>query len=371
MTAPDLEAAGEALMTDLTAAFGTLTADKAAAFFPGLPVDDQIVQNGVVNTLQLAQWLATFDTPLLLRPGQAETTVPPGGASATAIYSAIVNGARAVDATGAAGQQLTQRIFADKTLLDQVALEEPLGSEPPDWPLPNAPSWQTASTGQTQAQPDPYQVNASVWVRSVGNGVSAADDPVVIWSKAVGDAVQAGQPLGEVETAKVTTEFLSPVTGFLLQKFVPDGTVVKADEVIGIVGPKPPAPEVTVDYQYALVSLTRRVAGTPWWDDVLLSDTTWFIPGRAAGGLLPAPAAGTANALPYALLVVRNVVVNSPGLTPADAASVGPVRVSPTDGPAGSAGTLSWTGMQAIGVVANVLPPLPPKSDPTLPPTTP
>jgi hypothetical protein len=24
--------------------------------------------------------------------------------------------------------------------------------------------------------------------------------------------------------------------------------------------------------------------GTRWWDDVLLSDPTWFIPGRAVGG---------------------------------------------------------------------------------------
>jgi biotin carboxyl carrier protein len=370
MTAPDLEAAGEALMTDLTAAFGTLTADKAAAFFPGLPVDDQIVQNGVVNTLRLAQWLATFDTPLVLRPGQAETTVPPGGTSATAIYSAIVNGARAVDATGNAGQQLTQRILADKTLLQQVALEEPLGSEPPDWPLPAAPSWQTASTGQTQPQPD-LADPANTVVRLPSVGIADSDQPIITWGKAVGDAVQAGQPLGEVESSKVTAEITSPVTGFMLQLTVPDGAVVKEGDPIAIVGPKPVPPPVAVDYQYALVSLTRRVAGTPWWDDVLLSDTTWFIPGRAAGGLLPAPAAGTANALPYALLVVRDVVVSSPGLTPADAASVGPVRVSAADGPAGNAGTLSWTGMQAIGVVANVLPPLPPKNDPTLPPTAP
>ncbi len=370
MTTPNLEAAGEGLMTDLTAAFGTLTADKAAAFFPGVPVNDQIVQNGVVNTLQLAQWLATFDTTLVLRPGQVETTVPPGGTSATAIYSAIVNGARAVDATGAAGQQLAQRILADKTLLEQVSLEEPLGSEPPDWPLPNAPSWQTASTGQTHPQPD-LADPANTVVRLDTGRIAESDNAVITWGKAVGDAVQAGQPLGEVESSKVTEEIPSPVTGFMLQLTIPDGAVVKDNDPIAIVGPKPIPPPVAVDYQYALVSLTRRVTGTPWWDDVLLSDTTWFIPGRAGGGLLPTPAAGTANALPYALLVVRNVVVTSPGLTPADAARVGPVRVSAAGVPAGDAGTLSWTGMQAIGVVANILPPLPPKSDPALPPPAP
>src|SRR5258708_2368135 len=155
MTTPELEAAGQALMTDRTTAFGALTPDKAAAFFPGIPVDDQIVQNGAVNTLRLAQWLATFDTPLVLRPGQAGTTAPPGGASATAIYSAVVTGAQAVDASSLAGRQLTRRILTDKMLLEQVAPEEPLGAEPSDWPLPNAPSWHTASTAHTPARPDP------------------------------------------------------------------------------------------------------------------------------------------------------------------------------------------------------------------------
>jgi biotin carboxyl carrier protein len=367
MTTTELEAAGQALIADLTTAFGTLTPDKAVAFFPGVPVDDQIVQNGVVNTLRLAQWLATFDTPLVLRPGQAETTAPPGGASATAIYSAIVTGARAVDANSPAGQQLTQRIRTAKTLFDQVAPDEPLGSEPPDWPLPDAPSWRTVSTSPTQARPDPADpANTVVRLPSLG-GIPDGSSVIVTWSKKVGDSVQAGEALAWAETAKVEDEIPSPAAGTLLEITTPDGGIVKAGDPIAIIGPGPPAPAVIVGYQYALVSLTRRIAGTPWWDDVLLSDQTWFIPGRTVGGLLPAPTAGMVNALPYALLVVRNVVISSPSQPPPDVTRLGPVLVSNTGAAAGNAGPFGWVGLQAVGLVANVLPPLPPKDDPTPP----
>jgi hypothetical protein len=342
VTTPEIAAVIQALMADLTSAFGTLTPDKAAAFFPGVGVDDQIAASGTVNTLRLAQWLATFDTPLALRPGQAETTAPPGGASATAIYSAVVTRARPVDASSLAGQQLTRRIAADKTLLEQVALEEPLGCEPPDWPLPGASCWRTASTVHKPSKPDPADP-ANTTVRLPGG---QADDDFIIgtWAKAAGDPVESGEPLAEAEDAKVDFEIPSPASGTLLEIIVPAGTPVKKGDPIAIIGPGQPAPPVIVDYQYTVVSLTRRVTGTPWWDDVLLSDPAWYIPGRAAGGLLQAPPAGTANALPYALLLVRNVVVSG-----------------------GNAGGLGWAGMQAIGLVANVLPPLPPRDDPALP----
>jgi biotin carboxyl carrier protein len=303
---------------------------------------------------------------MVLRPGQAETTAPPGGASATAIYSAIVTGAQPVDPDSAAGRVLTRRILADRALLEQVSADEPVGSEPPDWPLPNAPSWLTASTAPAQARPDPADpANTVVRVPSVPDIPDGALVEVQIGK--VGDAVQAGQPMGELETAKVTADFPAPVTGVLLEITIPDDGMVHVGDPIAIVGPGPPAPVVTVAYEYALVSLTRRVAGTPWWDDLLLSDTTWFVTGRAAGGLLPAQAAGTANALPYALLVVQNVLISNPGQPPADVTNIGPVQVANSGASGGTAPSLGWAGLQAVGLIANVLPPLPPKDDPALP----
>lgn len=371
---PDLASAEQALVADLTAVFGTLTPDKAVAFFPGVPVDDQIVQKGVVNSLRLAQWLTTFDTTLVLRPGQVETTAPPGGESATALYSTVVTSAQPLDPTSLAGKQLTQRIATSRTLLDQVSPASPLGSEPTDWPLPDAPSWQTASTAHTtQSAPDPADpANTAVTMPNLASDGQPAPQAVLTrWLKAVGDPVQAGEVLLEASSAKSDAEIPSPATGTLLQITVPEGATVETGATVAVIGPGQPPPQAVVAYQYTLVPLTRIAAGTRWWDDILLSDPGWYVPGRAAGGLLPAPAAGTVNALPYALLIVRNVVVNSPNQPPDGTANLGPVLVSGGTATAGGTEPLGRSGMQAVGLVANPLPSLPPASDPALDSTAP
>ncbi|MFJ9692175.1 peptidoglycan-binding protein [Kitasatospora sp. NPDC101183] len=382
MTTPDLAAAEQALIADLTAIFGTLTAGKAVAFFPGLPVDDQIVQKGVVNTLRLAQWLTTFDTPMVLVPGQAQNTAPPGGQSATALYSTIIHSAAPLDPTSQAGRQVVQRLAADLTLVDQVSPAAPLGSDPTDWPLPGNASWQTASTAHTQAAPDLSDpANTTVTLPNLGSDDPSAPQEFTLtaWLKAVGDSVRAGDPLFEAETGKADTEVPSPATGTLLRIAVPEGATVRPGDTLGVIGPGQPPPQAVVAYQYTLVSLTRLASGTPWWDDILLTDPDWYVPGRAAGTLLPAPGGGAVNALPYALLVVRDVVVNSPGQPPSDTETLGPVLVSPDAGttptptptPAGAAPPLGRSGMQAVGLVANALPSLPPAGDPALTAATP
>ncbi|MFD9425625.1 MULTISPECIES: peptidoglycan-binding protein [unclassified Streptomyces] len=364
MTGRGFKEAGEALMADLTEAFGVLTPDKAAAFFPGLPVDDQIVQHGTVNQLRLGQWLATFDTPLVLRPGQTVKTVPPGGRSATALYSTIVTSAQVLDADSLAGKQLTKRILAGRALLEQVALDEPLGSEPSNWPLPTAPSWQTASSAPTRPRPDALDPDNTV-LRLPGLGDGDQEVTVTHWLRAVGESAEADEPLLEVSSAEGDTEIPCPASGTLLEITASEGSSVKQGDPLAVIGPQQAAPQVNVEYEYTLVSLTRLASGKPWWDDILLSDPNWFIPGRTAGGLLSSPPEGTACALPYALLLVRNVAVDSPVRPPADTENLGPVLVADTSG------TLGWSGMQAIGVLANVLPTIPPVGDPAVPAPTP
>lgn len=142
-------------MADLTTAFGALTPDKAAAFFPGVPVDDQIVQNGAVNTLRLEQWLATFDTRSCSYP-----------------------------------------------------------DKPPRQPRPaaRAPSWRTASTGHTRPQPDPANpANTVVRLPSLGD-VPDGSDVIITWTKKVGDSVRANESLAVRERAKAEAEIPSPVT---------------------------------------------------------------------------------------------------------------------------------------------------------------
>ncbi|WSF56121.1 hypothetical protein OG578_51520 [Streptomyces canus] len=115
----------------------------------------------------------------------------------------------------------------------------------------------------------------------------------------------------ETSSAEGDTEIPSPVSGILFEITASEDSSVMEGDTLAVIGRRWPPPQ-DVEYQFTLVSLTPRASGIPWCDDILLSDPNWFIPGRTAGGLLPWPAEGTANTLPYALLLVRNVVVDTP-----------------------------------------------------------
>lgn len=52
---------------------------------------------------------------------------------------------------------------------------------------------------------------ASVFLPNVGMGISEAT--IVKWLKAVGDPIEAGEIIAEIETAKSTVEVEAPVAG--------------------------------------------------------------------------------------------------------------------------------------------------------------
>ena len=54
---------------------------------------------------------------------------------------------------------------------------------------------------------------ASVYLPNVGMGISEAT--IVQWHKSVGDRVEAGEAIAEIETAKSTVEIEAPVAGML------------------------------------------------------------------------------------------------------------------------------------------------------------
>jgi pyruvate/2-oxoglutarate dehydrogenase complex dihydrolipoamide acyltransferase (E2) component len=54
---------------------------------------------------------------------------------------------------------------------------------------------------------------ASVYLPNVGMGISEAT--IVRWLKAVGDRVETGEPIAEIETAKSTVEVEAPASGTL------------------------------------------------------------------------------------------------------------------------------------------------------------
>jgi pyruvate dehydrogenase E2 component (dihydrolipoamide acetyltransferase) len=67
-------------------------------------------------------------------------------------------------------------------------------------------------------------------------GMAMEEGTLVRWLKRPGDAVQRGEPIAVIETDKVTMDLEADDAGTLLAVIHPDGTVVKATEVIAWIG---------------------------------------------------------------------------------------------------------------------------------------
>ncbi len=64
------------------------------------------------------------------------------------------------------------------------------------------------------------------------------DGSVTHWLKAVGDYVEAGEPLAEVEEAKVTGEVSASVAGYVLKILVQEGATAPVRSPICLIGTK-------------------------------------------------------------------------------------------------------------------------------------
>lgn len=73
-------------------------------------------------------------------------------------------------------------------------------------------------------------------------GESVTEGTVSNWLKAVGDTVEADEPLLEVATDKVDTEVPSPASGTLLEIRVAEGETVDVGTVLALIGSGAPAP---------------------------------------------------------------------------------------------------------------------------------
>jgi 2-oxoisovalerate dehydrogenase E2 component (dihydrolipoyl transacylase) len=67
-------------------------------------------------------------------------------------------------------------------------------------------------------------------------GESVDEGTITRWLKSPGDTVEEYEPLLEVNTDKVDSEIPSPYSGTLLEILVPEGTTVKAGEVLALIG---------------------------------------------------------------------------------------------------------------------------------------
>ena len=68
------------------------------------------------------------------------------------------------------------------------------------------------------------------------NGMDMTEGTLIRWLKQVGDPVEAGEPVMEIETDKVTMEAEAPASGTLLQCLYQEGDVVPVLEVMGYIG---------------------------------------------------------------------------------------------------------------------------------------
>ncbi|MFW6233973.1 MAG: dihydrolipoamide acetyltransferase family protein [Spirochaetota bacterium] len=73
-------------------------------------------------------------------------------------------------------------------------------------------------------------------------GMAMETGTVIQWFKSVGDYVESGEPLLEIETDKVSMEVEAEVSGYLLQKLREPGEVVPVIETIGYLGEKGETP---------------------------------------------------------------------------------------------------------------------------------
>lgn len=121
--------------------------------------------------------------------------------------------------------------------------------------------------------------------------------------------------------------------------------------------------ELSVSFEYCLVDIDR-----PWLSHTLLQTKGWYVPGYESGELSKGTAddnTGILPALPIAFIVVKDLKISgwnqSEQKHVEDSVALGPFSLldRKIDGT-----SLTWSGMQIIGWISQVMPLMPPMSDP-------
>ena len=66
-------------------------------------------------------------------------------------------------------------------------------------------------------------------------GMGLEEGTVIRWLKSVGDRVEQGEPLVEIETAKATQEVEAPASGTLSQILLREGETALVNTEIGVI----------------------------------------------------------------------------------------------------------------------------------------
>ena len=108
-------------------------------------------------------------------------------------------------------------------------------------PAPEPPAAPAAPAAEPAPAAAPSAAG-STEVRLPQLGESVTEGTISRWLKAVGDQVEADEPLVEVSTDKVDTEIPAPVSGVLLQIMVAEDGVAPVGAVLGLIGAADAAP---------------------------------------------------------------------------------------------------------------------------------
>ena len=146
----------------------------------------------------------------------------------------------------ASGVLLEIRVPEDETVevgtvLAIIGDPSEAGSAPaPATPAPQAapepPAPAPAAEAPAPAAPQAGGSAEGTEVKMPALGESVTEGTVSSWLKAVGDTVEADEPLLEVATDKVDTEVPSPASGVLLEIRVPEDETVEVGTVLAIIG---------------------------------------------------------------------------------------------------------------------------------------
>ena len=120
----------------------------------------------------------------------------------------------------------------------------PVAAEPTPAPVAAEPTPAPAAPAATPAHSDD---TAGTEVTMPALGESVTEGTVSSWYKAVGDTIEADEPLVSVATDKVDTDVPSPVSGVVIKLLVPEDETVDVGTPIAIIGapgaaPAAPAP---------------------------------------------------------------------------------------------------------------------------------
>jgi len=127
---------------------------------------------------------------------------------------------------------------------------------------------------------------------------------------------------------------------------------------------------LSLNLSYLIVSLSR----TPWWNDFLLFLDNWYIPSMRRATLVAESDAQRIFGIPIALILTCDVKIQATWSAADRAAASSNTHFGPwvlnsaqfTSTTNAGEAILTIPGIQAIACIYRELPPLPPKSDPSL-----